>query len=217
MARAVIFVGPSLPGPRPERPGLGYAPPARRGDLIAAARGGASVIGLVDGVFHQDLAVTPREVRDAAGAGARLFGAASMGALRACDCPDAMTGVGAVYEAFRDGVLVGEDEVAGTFAADSYQVIAYPLVHVRGAAALALERGLVSQAAIRGFLDRVAELSFEQRTLPVLAGLAAAWLDGVDLAGLLADPAADVKARDARALIARVAAALGEPPEPSEA
>ncbi|HEY0478883.1 MAG TPA: TfuA-like protein [Kofleriaceae bacterium] len=208
MARAVIFVGPSLPGSRPVSPGLAYAPPARRGELAAAAQSGVAVIGLVDGLFYQDLAVTPREVRDAAAAGARLFGAASMGALRACDCPDAMTGVGTVYQAFRDGSLTGEDEVAGTFAADSYATLAFPLVQVRRAVALARRRHHVPASAASGFLARVSGMSFEQRTLPVLVELAAELLAGADIASLLRDPEADVKAQDARALVARVTAAL---------
>lgn len=208
MARAVIFVGPSLPGPRPAAPGLAYAPPAKRGDLLAAARAGAAVIGLVDGVFHQELAVTPREVRDAAATGARLLGAASLGALRACDCPGDMAGIGAVYEAFRDGVLTGDDEVAGTFVEDSYATVAYPLVHVRGALALARARDLVSVDAARGFLEAVAALSFEQRTLTTLTDLATSHVGRMDLASLLREPDADVKACDARALIAHAVALL---------
>jgi hypothetical protein len=74
-----VFVGPSLPTARPVIDGIEYRAPAVRGDVLAAAHAGVGVVGLVDGELYQRAAVTPREIRDAAAAGARLFGAASLG------------------------------------------------------------------------------------------------------------------------------------------
>ena len=46
-------------------------------------------------------------------AGTQVFGAASMGALRAAElAPFGMIGVGAIFAAYRDGRLTGDDEVA---------------------------------------------------------------------------------------------------------
>jgi hypothetical protein len=47
-------------------------PPARRGDLLRAAADDAAIIGFIDGVFHQDLTLTPAKSA-AAQLGVRLF------------------------------------------------------------------------------------------------------------------------------------------------
>ena len=44
--------------------------------------------------------------------GIHVFGSASMGALRAELCPFGMVGVGRIFEAYRDGELEDDDEVA---------------------------------------------------------------------------------------------------------
>ena len=62
MHKIIVFLGPSLEQSAAEKilPAE-YRPPAKRGDLIAAARDGATIIGLIDGVFHQESAVAHRE------------------------------------------------------------------------------------------------------------------------------------------------------------
>ena len=54
-----------------------------------------------------------KEILWAMAQGIHVFGAASIGALRAAEL-DAfgMRGIGRIYEAFRDGVLEDDDEVA---------------------------------------------------------------------------------------------------------
>lgn len=211
---AVIFVGPSLPPPRPHIAGAGYLPPAARGDVLAAASRGARVIGLIDGVFHQDLAVTPREIRAAAAAGAHLIGGASMGALRACDCPGAMVGVGEVFARFQAGELADDDEVAVTFDPIGHQLVALPLVQVREAVRSAAAHHPPATAALGQFLEDVRRLPFDERTrerLRAAAAAAAIERAGVTwdvLAGWLDAPSSDIKRRDALAVIAAVAAAL---------
>ncbi len=209
--RAVIFVGPSLRPPRPSFAGIDYRPPAARGDVLAAAQEGIRVIGLIDGVFHQDLAVTPREVRAAAASGARLFGGASMGALRACDCPDAMVGVGEVFERMRSGELPDDDEVGVAFDPITFELTAYPLVQIREAARIAIERDPRAAAALRRFLDGIRSLPFHDRTLEAMRrAAAAAGTPWPMLATLLADPITDVKRRDALSVIDAIRAALLE-------
>ena len=211
--RGVIFVGPSLRPPRPPITGADYRPPAARGDVLQAAREGARVIGLIDGVFHQELAVTPREIRDAAALGARLFGGASMGALRACDCPDVMTGIGEVFEKMHRGELSDDDEVAVTFHPGTYELMAYPLVQIREVVRIAAERDPRNAASLDRFLKEIRQLPFHDRTLEIMRTAAAtAGVPWPALASLLADPATDVKGRDARAVAEAIGAALlGEP------
>jgi TfuA protein len=209
---AVIFVGPSLRPPRPEIPGASYLPPAARGDVLAAAERGVRVIGLVDGVFHQHLAVTPAEIRAAAAAGAQLFGGASMGALRAVDCPGAILGVGDIYARLASRELADDDEVAVTFDPLTGELAAYPLIQIREAARAAATDHPAAAAALACFVDDVRALPFHDRTRDQLrraaAPVEAAGLSWPALEARLDAPSSDIKRRDALAVIAAVAAAL---------
>ena len=104
----VVFLGPTL-APRDATFLLAadYLPPACQGDIYRAVRDRRPVaIGLVDGVFQQAPAVWHREILWALTRGVHVFGAASMGALRAAElAPFGMQGVGRVFEAYRDRVL----------------------------------------------------------------------------------------------------------------
>ena len=88
-------------------------PPARQGDIYRAVRHYAPrAIGLIDGAFAEVRAVWHREILWALSQGVHVFGAASMGALRAVElAPFGMRGVGAVYQAYQTGVWPGFDEL----------------------------------------------------------------------------------------------------------
>jgi hypothetical protein len=187
---------------------LEYRPPAARGDLVRAAEEGARIIGLIDGVFHQTLAVTPAEVRAAARGGARLFGGASLGALRACECPHDMQGVGAIWSAFAQGALADDDEVAVTFIPETYELVAYPLVQVREAAQLVVAAHAGAQELATRFVEAVRALSFQERTLSSLrvaaVDLLSAGVSWTELKMWLTHGDFDVKRRDALAVIQAV-------------
>jgi hypothetical protein len=208
--RAVIFVGPSLRTRGPIHPDLCFEAPAVRGDLDRAADRGVAWIGLVDGELFQRAAVTPREVRAVAARGVRLWGAASVGALRAVECPDAMTGIGRVFEAYRDGRLVGDDEVAMTYDRETYAVVASPLVNIRAAFAAGVVAGWWPRAAAERAVAAVQRLPFHARDrAAILAAASAAQLPRERVLQVLADPANDVKTADARLLVEMLERALG--------
>src|SRR3954464_9930238 len=126
----VVFVGPSLDlaTARALLPQAEFRPPVRRGDLEAVPPG--SVVGIIDGVFDQDLALSPRELVHALQRGVRIAGSSSMGALRAAEVPG-VVGIGRVFEMYRDGRIEDDDEVALPFDPESYRTITEPLVNVR--------------------------------------------------------------------------------------
>lgn len=160
-ALRVAFLGPSAPVDlRPYR-SIDLRPPARRGDVARAVADGAVAVALLDGVMLQAQPPSPQEVEEAARM-IPLIGAASLGALRACECPSVI-GVGEVWVAFRDGVLRDEDEVIGTWEAETGRVVALPLVVVREAAARA---GLPAS-----FVRAAAKLPIAERTVAGLARL----------------------------------------------
>ena len=154
----VVFLGPSMPieEARSILDAL-YLPPARQGDVMSAlVNYQPAIIGLVDGEFSQALAVWHKEILFALEQGTRVFGAASMGALRAAETEHfGMMGVGDIFAMYRDGVLRGDDEVALQFApaSDGYRNLSLPLVNIRATLKRALEQkrigGIECDHAIR--------------------------------------------------------------------
>src|SRR5438034_1893547 len=109
-----VFTGPTLP-PQHAQGILEaiYLPPVSQGDVDRIARTKPQAIAIVDGYFHQVPAVWHKEILWALSQGIRVFGSASMGALRAAELESfGMEGVGWVFEEFRSGRLEDDDEVA---------------------------------------------------------------------------------------------------------
>ncbi len=116
--RAVIFTGPSLSHEEARSifDSAEYRPPIKRDDAIKAAKDGFEIIGIIDGVFLQDVAVSPRELLEVIKSGARVVGGGSIGALRAAELSEfGMIGVGEIFRMFKEGILDSDDEVAVIF------------------------------------------------------------------------------------------------------
>ena len=147
---AVVFLGPSMPvSDAMSLLAADYRPPAECGDVYLAVREGASAVGLVDGYFHRRPSVRHKEILWALEQGVPVLGAASMGALRAVElAPFGMRGIGAIFEAFQDGRLEDDDEVAVAHAgADhGYLPTSEPLVNIRATLASAMADRVVSRA-----------------------------------------------------------------------
>jgi len=146
MPEIVVFLGPSLSRARAEQIlKADFRPPAKRGDIYRAAKEGAGVICLIDGVFFQDCSVAHKEVIYALEAGAKVLGASSMGALRASELDVyGMEGVGKIYQAYKSGHLVSDDEVALVFDPFSWEPRSEPLVNIRFNLDLAWQMGVIS-------------------------------------------------------------------------
>lgn len=149
-----VFAGPSLPpADRLARRGLAYSRPAARGDVEAASERFDAIL-LIDGVFHHDLAPSPREVVDACER-VRMLGASSMGALRAAECaPYGMVGVGAIARWYASERIDGDDEVAVFMHPRTDVALSVPSVNVRYVAWLAQRRGILSRAQARVWIER---------------------------------------------------------------
>jgi len=166
MPEIVVFLGPSLARAKAEKIlEADYRPPAKRGDLYNAAREGARIILLIDGVFFQECSVAHKEVLYALEAGARVLGASSMGALRASELDIyGMEGIGLIYQAYKSGHLVSDDEVALTFDPFTWEPRSEPLVNIRFNLDLAWQKGAIITSC-RDTLFRCAEsLYFPERT-----------------------------------------------------
>jgi ribosomal protein S12 methylthiotransferase accessory factor len=139
-----------------------YRRPIRRGDLqdVEPDR----VVGIVDGVFEQDLAVSPTEIRQAIGRGVRIFGSSSMGALRASEVPE-MVGVGRVYEMYARAEILRDDEVALLFDPGTGRSLTEPLVNVRYSLRRLVESGSLSAEAGAKILAAAEGLYYKDRSV----------------------------------------------------
>ena len=177
--RIVVFLGPSLDRQSAERilP-AGYLPPARRGDILAAARNGATIVCLIDGVFHQDSAVGHREILSALKAGVTVIGASSMGALRAAELDTlGMQGIGEIYRMYTSGELISDDEVALVFDPESGLSLSEPLINIRCTLKNALCDGVIDAKAHDAFLAAARSVFYPDRTYPQVVAAAAGTVD----------------------------------------
>ncbi len=111
----IVFLGPSLPLVEAKQllPDAHFLPPAQCGDVLRALRLKPDVIAIIDGLFERVAALWHKEVLVALERGVQVFGASSMGALRAAELAEfGMQGVGKIFTAFHEGVLNDDDEVA---------------------------------------------------------------------------------------------------------
>jgi hypothetical protein len=213
--RPVVFLGPSLPPDEAAAllPGARFRPPIRRGDLRPLLDDPPPAVGIVDGEFFQGLAVSPKEILPLLQRGVPVYGASSMGALRAVELEsDGMRGVGRIFELFRSGRLIADDEVALVFCPATLLPLSEPLVNIRLALGAAHRAGLISLAELIGLTRRMKRLYFPDRSRERLFA-EMAWLAGPERAAAIRRwwlaKAPDAKAEDARGLLHGIAAHLG--------
>jgi hypothetical protein len=171
-----VFLGPSLPREEAETVlplPVTWCPPIRRGDLPRALAAGARRVAILDGEFGQSLAVSVTEIKVALARGVEIWGASSMGALRAAECAGlGMRGVGWIYRGFASGLLQADDEVALLFNPWSGEAVTLPLVSFRWSLALAKAEGRVPAAAEPDLLAAARRVRYTERTLDSLRAAA---------------------------------------------
>lgn len=207
----LVFVGPTLPAAEVQArlPRATVMPPAGVGDVLRAAhRRGVRRIAIIDGYFEQMAAVWHKEILVALERGIAVYGAASMGALRAAElAPFGMIGVGTIFRDYARGVLVADDEVAVAHlpAELGYRAVSDALVNLRHGLARAVRAGVIP-AALHDPLLALAKARFyrERSWTQLLADARDQGLDGAALAALAAWPKPDRKAADARLLVRRL-------------
>jgi hypothetical protein len=206
MQRVVLFTGPSLnPDEARRLTDAMVLPPIKRGDLASVMPFDPEVIAIIDGEFYQSLAVSPKEILPFLEKGVRVYGAASMGALRAVELEKfGMTGIGRVFRLFRFGFLECDDEVALTYCPWTYEAHSEPLVNTRYALRPAVRSGILTRTEARVIVASLKETYFPERTRPLMLHIASGLLGterAADLRDFLAARPIDAKQADARLLI----------------
>ena len=217
-----VFTGPTLSSEeaRAELDAI-YLPPVSQGDVYRATLRRPRAIGIIDGYFECVPAVWHKEILWAMTQGIHVYGSASMGTLRAVELAAfGMEGIGAIFEAYRDGTLEDDDEVAVAHgpAETGYRPLSVAMVNIRftlSAAAKAGVIGPVTQAA----LERIGKcLFYPDRSYPRI--LEGASREGVPEAEIRAFrewlPRGEVnqKRADALAMLRAIRQRLADDPEP---
>ncbi|MBK5190111.1 MAG: TfuA-related McrA-glycine thioamidation protein [Methanosarcinales archaeon] len=206
--KVVVFLGPSLDTESAKNLlDADYRPPASRGDIFKAVQEGAGIIGLIDGVFFQACAIAHREILYALEEGVKVIGASSMGALRASELDlYGMEGVGRIYELYKSGVLVSDDEVALLFDPYTFRPLSEPLVNIRYNLELAEEKGIITKEVEEKILKVAKSLYYPERDYEIILSNAEEELN-VDLKQLkkfLREERRDLKREDAIAALKRM-------------
>jgi len=164
--RTPVFVGPTLSGAALP---VGFVrhPPAKEGDVYRAALRKPPAIGLIDGQFEVAPSVWHKEILWALTQGIHVFGAASLGALRAAELARfGMIGVGSIYEDYRNGTLTDDDEVTILHAPAElgYRPLTEGMVDIRATLRAAGKNAALSPQTTQGLMAIAKALFFKDRT-----------------------------------------------------
>ena len=120
-----------------------------------------------------------------------------------------MQGIGRIFEAYRDGVITDDDEVAVVHGPQEmgYRARTVPLVNIRATLELALKQGVITEQAHRVLIDAARSLFYWDRTYGALIEKCEACVDGQILdkfSDWVSDNAVDQKRYDAIEMLERV-------------
>ena len=206
-----LFAGPSLYGEMvggriAAAPEIVCCGPAAQGDVAAAALDGATAIGLVDGRYEDVAAPWHKEILFALSEGVAVYGAASLGALRAVECaPFGMVGVGQIFARYRSGDLIDDGDVAQLHAPAEldYLPLTEARVNVEATIRRLAQRRQIEPPLAERLLTAARRLFFKRLTFEAVVEQAGA---STELVELLVANRVDHKRADALALVARLAA-----------
>lgn len=210
MTAAVVFLGPSAPQSLPTMSSVEVRPSAAAGDIYSAVEEGFTLIGLVDGSFEDRQSVLHDEILHALSRGVPVWGAASLGALRAVECaPFGMRGIGRIFEMYRDGLIEDDHEVAMSHGPEELgaPALSVPLVNIRATLAAGRTDGILSPDQEAQILGQATAIPYKELTWSRLASeLTCSLRDVLQSVRALCD--VDQKRLDARELLETMESAL---------
>lgn len=223
----VVFCGPTISAAEVrEQIDAICLPPAKHGDILRAVEMSPKprVIALIDGSFRTVPAVRHKEILWALHQGVHVFGAASMGALRAAElCEFGMVGVGSIFTDYRSGLIEDDDEVAVEHgpAELGFLPLSDAMVDVRATLQAALHAGVIGRKTKDHLNDMAKRLFYADRRWSELLGRArASELDSTELDTLeawLPTGRVNRKCSDALEMLAAIRDFLATDPSPFKA
>ena len=179
-----------------------YERPIKRGDLGQALKQNPDIIGIIDGVFHQNSSVGHKEILNVIDRGITVVGSSSMGALRASELDTiGMKGIGYVYEQYATGKVASDDDVAVMLDSDTLESLSEPLINMDYVFSNAVDENVITQKQ-KDELIQIAKSTFYPKR-NYAQTLSESSLDG-DTKSRLIDfirTSKDIKKEDAKALL----------------
>jgi hypothetical protein len=165
--KIIAFAGPSIARDTVEAvANVECRPPVSQGDVYHAAKTAPDVIAIIDGYFEGVPSVWHKEILWALSQGIQVYGASSMGALRAAELhPFGMRGVGEIFAGYRDGIYEDDDEVAVLHgpAELNYMPLSLPMVNARATIDSAAKNSIISQPAAAALIEIAKSIFYQQR------------------------------------------------------
>ena len=207
--KAIVFAGPSISREAVEAlDHVEWRPPVSQGDVFSAAKSAPDVIAIIDGYFEGVPSVWHKEILWALSQGIQVFGASSMGALRAAELHQfGMCGVGEIFEGYRDGIYEDDDEVAVLHGPveTGYMPLTLPMVNARATIRAAEMSSTINHAVAQELVTIAKSIFYQQRDWRIIIRRARSL--GVDSDQImvfedwLPDGERDLKRQDAMALL----------------
>lgn len=167
MVKVIIYTGLSLPFDEARQildshddVEVIYKRPIKRGDLGHDIKENPDIIGIIDGVFHQNSSVGHKEILNVINKGVTVVGSSSMGALRASELDTlGMTGIGYVYEQYATGKVASDDDVAVMLESETLEALSEPLINMDYVFTNAASENIITQDE-KDELIRIAKSTF---------------------------------------------------------
>lgn len=171
MSRIVVFAGPTISQEQicALVPSAEVHPPVASGDLLRLSLAPGDLAAIIDGFYFQSGAVRHKEILALLKHGVHVWGAASMGAMRAAElAPLGMRGFGKIFNAYVHGEIEGDDEVAVLHASDDMGStgLTEALINVRYACTKAVALGIISPEDSNRIIGAASAFPFFERTYP---------------------------------------------------
>ena len=212
MVKIIIYAGLSLPFSEAreildskDNVEVIYKRPIKRGDLGLALKENPDIIGIIDGVFHQNSAVGHKEILTMIDKGIDVFGASSMGALRASELDSlGMVGIGYCYEQYASGAIDSDDEVAVMLDSESLEPLSVPLISMRYVFDNAVGKNILTEEEKLELLSIAKEMYYPKRNYANV--LSKSSLDNAKKEELInfIRETPDIKKQDAKCLIEHI-------------
>lgn len=164
--KIIIFTGPSISKEEASKIlEADYRDPIKRGDILESIVESPDVIGIIDGVFHQQPAVSHREILEALNKGIVVVGGSSMGALRASELDDlGMVGIGYVYQQYKTGAVESDDDVAVILNPRTHEQLSDSLISMDYNLKKARDAGIISDIELEKLLEVSKSIFYPKRT-----------------------------------------------------
>lgn len=221
-SRIYVFLGSTLPPAEARRhlPDAEYLPPIQQGDILRLLPHEPRVIGIVDGLFRAIPSVWHKEILTALDRGCHVFGASSMGALRAAELhTHGMRGVGRIFESFVDGTYEDDDEVAVAHASaeHGFRELSFAMANIRDVLARACDAKVLDDREEAELVAHAKATFYPERTARALVSYAGkAWSkDRADaLEAFLESAGPTQKERDAVEMLQAIRSFVATDPPP---